>query len=88
VESKVQDQTEGSTSSVQESPHQATFLLVELVEKQAAKLEAAAGQIGYLQAQLASQKESLEAKEMQIKLLTDKQHMTGWWAHFCSWFKA
>lgn len=92
-ETKVQDQTEDCAtelqdriSSVQESP-QATTRLIELVEKQAAKLEAAAGQIGYLQAQLLSQKEALETKEEQLKLLTDSQHKTGWWSRFCSWFK-
>lgn len=92
-ESTVQDQpgvykelSHTSPSSVLESP-QATVQLIELVEKQAAKLEAAAGQIGYLQAQLASQKEALETKEEQLKLLTDSQHKTGWWARLSSWFK-
>jgi hypothetical protein len=52
-EGMVQDRTEDSTTSVQASPQTAS-LLVELVEIQAANLEAAAGQIGYMQAQLAS----------------------------------
>lgn len=83
----VQDRTKDSSSSVQESPN-ATSMLVELVEKQAAKLEAAAGQIGYLQAQLESQTKALEKRDEQIKLLTDSQHKSGWWARFCSWFKS
>jgi|694.fasta_scaffold12758_8 hypothetical protein len=102
AQSTVQDESEDSSdsveadsssvqdgpSSVQDSPGQPTLLLIELVEKQAAKLEAAAGQIGYLQAQLAAERASSEAKEQQIKLLTDSQHSKkGWWSRFCSWFK-
>ncbi len=85
--SSVQDQTKDSPSSVHEGPNP-TSMLVELVEKQAAKLEAAAGQIGYLQAQLESQTKALETRDEQIKLLTDSQHKAGWWSRFCSWFKS
>lgn len=82
--SPVQD----SPGSVQDGTAQPTLVLIELVEKQAAKLEAAAGQIGYLQAQLAAERAASEAKEQQIKLLTDSQHSKqGWWSRFCSWFK-
>lgn len=80
-----QDQTALSPGSVQESPRELTRL-VDLVEKQAAKLEIAAGQIGYLQAQLESQVKLLESKDSQIKLLTDSQHKPSWWNRFCSWF--
>ncbi|MBX9685737.1 MAG: helix-turn-helix domain-containing protein [Candidatus Obscuribacterales bacterium] len=83
--SSVQDQTDIGPGSVQESPESLTRL-VDLVEKQAAKLEAAAGQIGYLQAQLESQSRLLEAKEAEIKLLTDSEHKAGWWVRFSSWF--
>lgn len=83
--SSVQDQTGVSPGSVQESP-ESLSRLVDLVEKQAAKLEAAAGQIGYLQAQLESQSRLLEAKEAEIKLLTDSQHKASWWLRFSSWF--
>lgn len=34
---------------------------------------------GYLEAKL-------EAKEEEIKLLTDRQRDGGWWSRFCSWF--
>jgi hypothetical protein len=88
----VQDQTKLSPGSVQESPDSLTRL-VDLVEKQAAKLETAAGQIGYLKAQLESQgnylegqAKLLEAKEAEIKLLTDSQHKVGWWSRFSAWF--
>lgn len=61
--------------------------LINLVEKQAAKLEAASGQIGYLQAQLETQIKLLESKESEIKLLTDQQRSSNnWWQRFYSWF--
>lgn len=53
--------------------------LLELVQTQAQKLEAANYRIGYLEAQTQTYKE-------QIKLLTDSQHKPGWWVRFCSWF--
>jgi len=82
--SSVQDQTPISPDLVQDGP--SLSRLVSLIEKQSAKLEAAAGQIGYLQAQLESQARLLETKEAEIKLLTDSQHKGGWWVRFCSWF--
>ena len=81
----VQDQPKDSGGSVQESPG-SVLRLVDLVEKQALKIEAAAGQIGYLQAQLESQKRELEAKDTQLKLLTDSQHKAGRMQRFWSWF--
>ena len=42
-------------------------------------LQAASATIGYLRAQI-------EAQEQQLKLLTDSQHKSGWWARFSSWF--
>jgi len=43
------------------------------------KLEGATYRIGYLEAQL-------ESERAQVKLLTDSQHKGGWWAKFSSWF--
>lgn len=83
--SSVQDQTNDSPSSVQDSPD-SMIRLLDLVEKQSAKLEAAAGQIGYLQAQLETQTKLLQVKDDQLKLLTDSQNKRGWWARFASWF--
>lgn len=54
--------------------------LLDMIEAQAAKLEAASMQIGYYKAQW-------EASQDTIKLLTDSQHKAGWWRNFCSWFK-
>jgi hypothetical protein len=81
----VQDQTDDGPSFIQDSPDSVTRLL-DLVEKQSAKLEAAAGQIGYLQAQLETQTKLLQVKDDQLKLLTDSQHKRGFWARFGSWF--
>lgn len=87
-----QDQTTENSGSVQDDPGSvqggmaAVARLVDLVEKQAAKLEAASGQIGYLQARLESQTNLLETREAEIKLLTDSQSKAGWWLRFCSWF--
>lgn len=84
--SSVQDQTIHDSRSGQERPDASLARLLDLVEKQAAKLEAASGQIGYLQAQLESQTKLIEMKDVQLKLLTDSQHKRGWWAQFASWF--
>lgn len=83
--STVQDQTKESPDPVQDGPDSMSRIL-DLVEKQSAKLEAAAGQIGYLQAQLEAQTKQLQIKDDQLKLLTDSQHKQGWWARFVSWF--
>lgn len=45
----------------------------------AVQLKAAADVVTYLH-------EQLRDKDCQIKLLTDSEHRTGWWARFCSWF--
>lgn len=84
-----QDQTAPFSSSFQDSSSSSPELLqlIDLVEKQAAKLEIAAVQIGYLQAQLESQTNLLEAKDSQIRLLTDSQQKQGWWKQLCSWFQ-
>lgn len=84
--SSVQDQTKDSPGSVQDSPGEGITRLLDLVEKQAAKLEAAAGQIGYLQAQVESQTKELETKSAELKLLMDSQRKTSAWTRFWVWF--
>ncbi len=54
--------------------------LLDMIEKQSVKLEAASGQIGYLKSQLEERERELETSQEQIKLLTDSQHKKGWWA--------
>lgn len=53
--------------------------LLELVAEKDKKLEAATYRVGYLESRL-------EDRESQIKLLTDREHKSGWWAKFSSWF--
>jgi len=60
--------------------------LLDLIEKQAAKLETASGQIGYLQSQLEERDKDLAERDNAIKLLTDSQHKPSWWNRFSSWF--
>jgi len=60
--------------------------LLDLIEKQAAKLETASGQIGYLQSQLEERDKNISERDSHIKLLTDSQHKPGWWNRFSSWF--
>jgi len=43
------------------------------------QLQGASYRNGYLEAQL-------EGRDRDIKLLTDSQHKSGWWARFASWF--
>lgn len=54
-------------------------VLVDLLEKKERELEAASYRIGYLESQL-------ETERQQVKLLTDSQHRSGWWAKFMTWF--
>ncbi|HMY52689.1 MAG TPA: hypothetical protein PK671_07045, partial [Candidatus Obscuribacter sp.] len=54
-------------------------LLVELLKQKDHEIEAASFRIGYLEAQL-------ESERQQVKLLTDSQHKANWWSQFCSWF--
>jgi excisionase family DNA binding protein len=53
--------------------------LLDIVEAQTAKLEAASMQIGYYKAQW-------EVSQEQIKLLTDSQHKIGFWHKAARWF--
>lgn len=85
----------------QSPPPHNTNRLLDLIEKQSTKLEAAAGQVGYFKAQMDSYQE-------QIKLLPDLQSQAAraqvqeekvkqleselgrikatWWYRFCAWF--
>lgn len=49
------------------------------------ELEAATYRIGYLESQLSERQKDLESQREQIKLLTDSQHKTSWWARFTKW---
>lgn len=71
--------TNGSQVSGQPSFAPELKTLLDVITKQAEKLEAASMRIGYLEART-------ENYETQIKLLTDSQHKRGWWARFSSWF--
>jgi hypothetical protein len=56
-----------------------TERLWNLLKEKDAKIEALLMRNGYLQAQVETSQEA-------IKLLTDSEHKTGWWAKFSSWF--
>ncbi len=69
----------GSQGSAQPSFAPELKSLLDVITKQAEKLEAASMRIGYLEART-------ENYETQIKLLTDSQHKRAWWARFGAWF--
>lgn len=56
-----------------------TDRLWQLLKEKDAKIEALVMRNGYLQSQADTAQET-------IKLLTDNQHKTSWWARFSSWF--
>ncbi len=70
--------TGASQAQVQPSFAPELKSLLDVITKQAEKLEAASMRIGYLEART-------ENYEKEIKLLTDSQHKRGWWARFGSW---
>jgi len=85
----LEDAQEGVEVSLEDPPSRASEIarLIDLVEKQAAKLETAAGQIGYLKSQLEEREREAETYKEQVKLLTDSQSKhRGWWHRFMSWF--
>lgn len=82
----VHDQQPLKNGLVQDGSEKSMSRLLDLIEKQAARLESAAGQIGYLQAQIAEREQDIVERDSQIKLLTDSQHKKGWLARFCAWF--
>lgn len=53
--------------------------LLDVIQKQSEKLEAANYRIGFLEAQTSNY-------EQQVKLLTDSRHKRGHWSRFWSWF--
>lgn len=55
--------------------------LISIIESQAHQLKAAGDVIVYL-------KSEVDDAKAQVKLLTDSQHKSGWWARFCSWFNS
>ena len=61
-----------------ETVHETNLVTVD-IDELLRKLEGATYRIGYLEAQL-------ESERQQVKLLTDSQHKPGWWAKFSSWF--
>ena len=61
-----------------ETVHETSLVTVD-IDELLRKLEGATYRIGYLEAQL-------ESERQQVKLLTDSQHKPGWWAKFSSWF--
>lgn len=71
----VQDHNDGTGTL----PVDAFIKLIESNKELLNKVESATYRNGYLEAQLA-------AKDEQIKLLTDSQHKSGWWARFSGWF--
>jgi hypothetical protein len=80
VQDREQDANPESIDAIpltEESPNLAA--LIELLKSKDHELEAASYRIGYLEAQL-------ESERHQVKLLTDSQHRQGWWNSFCSWF--
>lgn len=76
--------TDAKITGASQEPVQPSFApelksLLDVITKQAEKLEAASMRIGYLEART-------ENYEREIKLLTDSQHKRGWWARFGAWF--
>lgn len=70
--------TGASQVSVQPSFAPELKSLLDVITKQAEKLEAASMRIGYLEART-------ENYEKEIKLLTDSQHKRSWWARLGGW---
>ena len=76
--------TDAKITGASQVPVQPSFApelksLLDVITKQAEKLEAASMRIGYLEART-------ENYEKEIKLLTDSQHKRGWWARLGAWF--
>ena len=60
--------------------------LFDRIRELEAKLEGATFRNGYLEAENQGLRTLLGAKDTHIKLLTDSQHKSGWWARFSRWF--
>lgn len=60
--------------------------LFDRIRELEAKLEGATYRNGYLEAENEGLRTLLGAKDTHIKLLTDSQHKSAWWARFSRWF--
>ena len=76
VTSKLTKPTKEVTKAIEPAQNLEVLRLLEIIEKQNARLEAASGQIGYLQAQLENSRET-------VKLLEDRSRMP-WWRRLLS----
>ncbi|MBJ7900926.1 MAG: hypothetical protein GC158_13655 [Cyanobacteria bacterium RI_101] len=56
------------------------------LEKANKDLQAATYRVGYLENQVIEREDDIQQLDVQMKLLTDSQHKTGWWDRFYSWF--
>lgn len=81
--SLVMDAVQVNNSSVQDNVQPA---LLQIVEQQSQQLQQAYTYLDAATARVLYLQQQLEEKENEIKLLTDSQHKTGWWAKFSSWF--
>lgn len=81
--SPVMEAIYGKNSSVQDIVQPA---LLQIVEQQSQQLQQAYTYLDAATARVLYLQQQLEEKENEIKLLTDSQHKTGWWARFSSWF--
>ncbi len=80
VTSELTKPTKEVTKTIEPAQNVEVLRLLEIIEKQNHRLEAASGQIGYLQAQLENSRDT-------IKLLEDKSRKP-WWRRLWDSFKA
>lgn len=81
--SSLVDTVHAKNASVQDNVQPA---LLQIVEQQSQQLQQAYTYLDAATARVLYLQQQLEEKENEIKLLTDSQHKTGWWARFSSWF--
>lgn len=60
-------------------------VLVKVIESQGKQLEALAEQLKAASQVIMYQRDQLEEKDHQIKLLTDRRHKDGWWRRLWQW---
>lgn len=78
--------TEERTASKEPNGTGSDSYLIELNKKLLEQVQALTYRNGYLQSQLTEREQDIAEQNEQIKLLTDSQHKSGWWARFSSWF--
>lgn len=78
--------TEERTASKEPNRTGSDSYLIELNKKLLEQVQALTYRNGYLQSQLTEREQDIAEQNEQIKLLTDSQHKSGWWARFSSWF--